>query len=145
MAVGGITDFFIARNADQWITIEGRPAGRDADAPELAVEGVTPGYFRGAGIDLGREGQKSRTATTKMVPPDVYIVNETLARRFWPKHTAIGKRLVGGEKPPKDGRWATVIGVVRDIRRESLDVTPIMLGFIPAFPRTMDLTIRVAG
>ncbi len=38
-----------------------------------------------------------------------------------------------------------MIGVVRDIRRESLDVTPIMLGFIPAFPRTMDLTIRVAG
>lgn len=38
-----------------------------------------------------------------------------------------------------------MIGVVRDIRRESLDATPIMLGFIPAFPRTMDLTIRVAG
>ena len=38
-----------------------------------------------------------------------------------------------------------VIGVVRDIRRESLDVAPIMLGFIPAFPRTMDLTIRVDG
>ena len=64
---------------------------------------------------------------------------------FWPGHSAIGKRLVGGETPPKDGRWATVIGVVRDIRRESLDITPIMLGFIPAFPRTMDLTIRVGG
>jgi putative ABC transport system permease protein len=38
-----------------------------------------------------------------------------------------------------------VVGVVRDIRRESLDVSPIMLGFVPAFPRTMDLTIRVAG
>ncbi len=57
MAVGGITDFFIVRNADQWVTIEGRPAGREEGAPRLAVEGVTPGYFRGAGIDLveGRE------------------------------------------------------------------------------------------
>jgi putative ABC transport system permease protein len=144
VAVGGITDFFIARNADQWVTIEGRPAGREAGAPRLAVEGVTPGYFRGAGIDLA-EGREFEDRDYEDGAPDVYIVNETLARRFWPGQSAIGKRLVGGETPPKDGRWATVIGVVRDIRRESLDVTPIMLGFIPAFPRTMDLTIRVAG
>ncbi len=144
VAVGGITDFFIARNADQWVTIEGRPAGRDAGAPRLAVEGVTPGYFRGAGIDLV-EGREFEDRDYEDGAPDVYIVNETLARRFWPGQSAIGKRLVGGETPPKDGRWATVIGVVRDIRRESLDVSPIMLGFIPAFPRTMDLTIRIAG
>ena len=142
VAVGGITDFFIARNADQWVTIEGRPAGREAGAPRLAVEGVTPGYFRGAGSDLV-EGREFEDRDYEDDAPGVYIVNETLARRFWPGQSAIGKRLVGGETPPKDGRWATVIGVVRDIRRESLDVTPIMLGFIPAFPRTMDLTIRV--
>jgi putative ABC transport system permease protein len=144
VGVGGITDFFISRNADQWVTIEGRPAGRDAGAPRLAVEGVTPGYFRGAGIDLV-EGREFEDRDYEDGAPSVYIVNETLARRFWPGQSAIGKRLVGGETAPKDGRWATVIGVVRDIRRESLDVPPIMLGFIPAFPRTMDLTIRVAG
>jgi predicted permease len=144
VAVGGITDFFIVRNADQWVTVEGRPAGREAGAPRLAVEGVTPGYFRGAGIDLV-EGREFEDRDYQDGAPAVYIVNETLARRFWPGQSAIGKRLVGGERPPKDGRWATVVGVVRDIRRESLDVVPIMLGFIPAFPRTMDLTVRVAG
>jgi putative ABC transport system permease protein len=144
VAVGGITDFFISRNADQWVTIEGRPARRADGAPRLAVEGVTPGYFRGAGIDL-IEGREFEDRDYEDGAPGVYIVNETLARRFWPGQSALGKRLVGGETPPKDGRWATVIGVVRDIRRESLDVAPIMLGFIPAFPRTMDLTIRVAG
>jgi putative ABC transport system permease protein len=144
VAVGGITDFFISRNADQWVTIEGRPAGREAGAPRLAVEGVTPGYFRGAGIDLV-EGREFEYRDYEDGAPAVYIVNETLARRFWPGQSAIGTRLVGGEAPPTDGRWATVIGVVRDIRRESLDVTPIMLGFVPAFPRTMDLTVRVAG
>ena len=144
VAVGGITDFFITRNADQWVTVEGHPAGRSAGAPRLAVEGITPGYFRGAGIELV-EGREFEDRDYEDGAPDVYIVNETLARRFWPGQSAIGKRLVGGEAPPKDGRWATVIGVVRDIRRESLDVTPIMLGFIPAFPRTMDLTIRFAG
>ncbi len=144
VAVGGITDFFIVRNADQWVTIEGQPAGRNAGAPRLAVEGVTPGYFRGAGIDLV-EGRDFEDRDYEDGAPGVFIVDDALARRFWPGQRAIGKRLVSGEAPPKDGRWATVIGVVRGIRRESLDVTPIMLGFVPAFPRTMDLTIRVAG
>ena len=144
VAVGGITDFFIVRNADQWVTIEGHPAGRNAGAPRLAVEGVTPGYFLGAGIDLV-EGREFEDRDYEDGAPGVFIVDEALARRFWPGQSAIGKRLVSGETPPKDGRWATVIGVVRGIRRESLDVTPIMLGFVPSFPRTMDLTIRVAG
>ena len=138
VAVGGITDFFIVRNADQWVTIEGQPAGRNAGAPRLAVEGVTPGYFRGAGIDLV-EGREFEDRDYEDGAPGVFIVDDALARRFWPGQSAIGKRLVSGEAPPKDGRWATVIGVVRGIRRESLDVTPIMLGFVPAFPRTMDL------
>ena len=71
-------------------------------------------------------------------------MSETLARRFWPGESAVGKRLVGGESPPKDDRWSTVVGVVKDIRREGLDVAPILGGYIPAFPRGMDLTIRAS-
>ena len=44
-AVGAITDFFIRRNADQWVTVEGREAGRKEGDPRLAIEVVTPGYF----------------------------------------------------------------------------------------------------
>jgi putative ABC transport system permease protein len=71
-------------------------------------------------------------------------VNESLARSFWPGESAIGKRIVGGESPPKDGRWGTVVGVVRDMRREGLDVPPILGAFIPAFLRGMDMTIRAS-
>jgi hypothetical protein len=41
----------------------------------------------------------------------VSIVNETMARRFWPGRSAIGQRWIGGQSPPKDDRWNTVIGV----------------------------------
>jgi putative ABC transport system permease protein len=143
VAVGGITDFFIRRNADQWVTIEGRAAGREEGAPRLASEGVTPGYFRAVGIEL-LEGRDFEDRDYEPGAPGVFIVSETLARRFWPGESAIGKRLVGGESPPKDGRWSTVVGVVKDIRREGLDVAPILGAFIPAFPRGMDLTIRAA-
>lgn len=144
VAVGGITDFFIRRNADQWVTIEGRPAGKEAGAPRLAVEGVTPGYFHAAGIEL-LEGRDFNEQDFESGRPGVFIVSDTLARKFWPGESAVGKRLVGGESPPKDGRWNTVIGVVKDMRREGLDVAPILGGFIPAFPRTMDLTIRASS
>ena len=143
VAVGGITDFFIRRNADQWVTIDGRAARRDEGAPRLAIEGVTPGYFRAVGIEL-LEGRDFDERDYEAGAPGVVIVSDTLARKFWPGGTAVGKRLVGGETPPKDGRWSTVVGVMKDMRREGLDITPILGAFIPAFPRGMDMTIRAS-
>ena len=106
---------------------------------------MTPGYFRGAGIDLVEGREFEDRDYEDGCPQRLHRQRNAGATASGPSKSAIGKRLVGGETPPKDGRWATVIGVVRDIRRESLDITPIMLGFIPAFPRTMDLTIRCRG
>jgi predicted permease len=144
VAVGGITDFFIRRNADQWVTIDGGPEGRDPGSPRLAVESVTPGYFRAVGIDV-LEGRDFDARDYEPGAPGVFIISDTLARRLWPGDTAIGKRIVGGERAPKNGRWSTVVGVVRDMRREGLDIAPILGAFVPSFPRIMDLTIRVSA
>ena len=104
---------------------------------------MTPGYFLGAGIDLS-EGREFEDRDYEDGAPGVYIVDEALARRFWPGQSAIGKRLVSGETPPKDGRWATVVGVVaRSGARASMSHRSSRV--LPSFPRTMDLTIRVAG
>ena len=143
VAVGGITDFFIRRNADQWVTIKGQPAGRPLESPRLAIEGVTPGFFPAAGIPLV-EGRDFTEADYAPGAAPVYIVNESLARRFWPGESAIGKQIVSGEAPPKDGHWRTVVGVVRDIRREGRDLEPILGAFNPSLPRVMDLTIRAS-
>jgi putative ABC transport system permease protein len=143
LAVGGITDFFLRRNGDQWVTIEGRPAGREAGAPKLAIEGVTPGFFGAAGIDV-IEGRDFADADHELSAPSTFIVSESLARRFWPGESAVGKAIVGGETVPKDGRWGTVIGVAKDIRREGRDVSPILLAYIPAFPRPFDMTVRTS-
>lgn len=143
VAIGAITDFFIRRNADQWVTVRGRPAGRDEGSPRLAIEVVTPGFFRAMGIELV-EGRDFTDADYEPGAPGVYIVSESLARRFWPGTSAVGKEIIGGERPPKDGRWNTVVGVVRDIRREGLDVAPILGAYTPAFPRGMDMTIRAS-
>ena len=142
-AVGAITDFFIRRNADQWVTVQGRPAGRQHGDPRLATEGVTPGYFRAAGISL-LQGRDFEPRDYEPGAPPVFIVSDSLAQRFWPGETAVGKLMVTGDEPPKDGQWGVVVAVVRDVRRESLDLSPILGAYMPSFPRGMDMTIRTA-
>lgn len=141
VGVGGITDFFIRRNADQWVTIKGRPGGREEGSPRLAVEGVTPGFFNASGIAV-LEGRDFDEQDYRADAAPVVIVNQSLARRFWPGESALGKQMVRGERPPADGRWQTVIGVVADMRREGRDVAPVLGAFTPSIPRTMDMIVR---
>jgi len=77
------------------------PPGR---APLRHVNGVTPGYFAALGQPL-RAG-RAFTAADREEQPAVVIVNETLARTFWPDASALGRR-IGDEE---------IVGVVADVR-----------------------------
>ena len=143
IAVGGIKQFFLRRNPDQRVTIEGRETASNEGPPRLSVDAATPGYFRSMGIELleGRDFDDGDLEPGARVS----IVNETMARRFWPGKSAVGKRWIGGGSAPKDGRWTTVVGVVKDMRREGLDVAPIASAFIPDFfSQNFDMTIRAS-
>jgi putative ABC transport system permease protein len=103
------------------------PYGYSDDTPAFSIEGqpkqlgelrtaernsIGPDYFRLMHIGLmeGREFNDSDAADS----PRVAIVSESLARRYWPGVSAIGRRLKIGEDEAKDP-WATVVGVVADI------------------------------
>jgi putative ABC transport system permease protein len=88
------------------------PKGQE---PQAQFNTATPDYFATMGIPLvqGRlfnDGDRLGT-------PDVIVVNQTAARRFWPGQDAIGKQIkyVGG-----DDRPATVVGVVGDAKHDWL-------------------------
>ena len=51
--------------------------------------------------------------------PLVIVVNETLARRFWPRESALGHRVSMYSNPPV---WRTIIGVVKDVRERGYEV-----------------------
>jgi putative ABC transport system permease protein len=89
-------------------------------APPLAVIPVLPSFFQTLGVTL-REG-RDFSAADREGSPHVAVVNETLARTFWPRETAIGKRL----RSAKDngGDVVTIVGVVSDIKRRGLDQPP---------------------
>jgi putative ABC transport system permease protein len=76
---------------------------------------VTPGYFRTMGIPL-IYGRDFTDADTKD-KPGVTIVDERLARQYWPNENPVGKRVRFG--PPEDNEpWHTVIGVAGTVRHQ---------------------------
>jgi predicted permease len=99
------------------LTVEGYPVLSVGQAPSIQHTVVTPGYFRTMGIAL-LSGRDFNDADAKD-SPDVTIVDERLAREYWPNDTPIGKRIRFG--PPEDNEpWHTVIGVVRSVRHQKM-------------------------
>ena len=85
--------------------------------PEWQI--VTPDYFRTLGVSLleGRFFTDSDGADA----PGVVIVNETMARQYWPQGHPVGRRIKmdGAVNNP----WITVIGVTKDVRQSDLTTT----------------------
>ncbi|PTY04924.1 permease [Opitutaceae bacterium EW11] len=92
--------------------VENRAQVQAGDAPLAFFTGVLPRYFEGLGIRLaaGRDFTRRDDANA----PRVAIVNEALARAFWPGEDPIGKRI--GNVDPSNPRWMEVVGVASDTR-----------------------------
>jgi putative ABC transport system permease protein len=72
---------------------------------------VTPGYFNAIGMSLVRG--RDFTATDNEDSPKVVIINEALARQFFPNQDVIGQRFGLGEQ--------IIVGIVGDARDDNLD------------------------
>jgi putative ABC transport system permease protein len=90
----------------------GEPSGPTIEPPHAEYGVAMPGYFKAMGISL-IAGRDFSTADRNGAPR-VVIVDEQLARRHWPNETAVGKQVNANDEP---GRWSTVVGVVRHVRR----------------------------
>lgn len=85
----------------------------------------SPDYFRAVGIPLV-QGRFFNQRDTKD-SPRVLLINDVMARRYWPGEDAVGKRLTFDDKP-KESDWFRVVGVVGDVKD-----TPESKGAEPAF------------
>ncbi|MBI2946440.1 MAG: ABC transporter permease, partial [Verrucomicrobia bacterium] len=94
--------------------IEGRPAPPLGQEPVVNAEAVTPDYFETMGIRL-QQGRAFTSADTTN-RPNVVIINEAMARRFWPNESPLGKRIGGYDRANPDPEWQEIVGVVNDIR-----------------------------
>jgi predicted permease len=110
-AVGpAVTGTFRGNVPNENIVIEGQVPTQDVE--RHGRELVSDGYFRAMGIPLHRG--RLFSAEDRRGGAGVSVVNETMARRFWPNESPIGKRFKQ-VLPGMDGQWITVVGVVGDI------------------------------
>jgi predicted permease len=86
---------------------------------------ATPDYFRALGTPLVRG--RFYTSSDNRDAHNVMIINQALAKQYWPKEDAVGKRMTFSDKPT-DKDWFTVVGVVGDVKDK-----PNSPGAEPAF------------
>jgi putative ABC transport system permease protein len=123
--------------------VEGRPAPSAEQRPIGLIRSVSPAYFGAMGIPL-LAGRALTDSDTALSPP-VIVVNQTLARRFWPGGGAIGGRLAIDQL---GGRVAEIVGVVGDVKPDRMDggEWPTLYHSYPQAPAAaMTLAVRTAG
>ncbi|MGE0160708.1 MAG: ABC transporter permease [Gemmatimonadales bacterium] len=139
VAVGLIEDLFIGGAPSSAVTVEGG-SGETVDRIPLRIDAVAGDLFGAIGVPLV-EGRLFSSADGADATP-VAIVNETMARRFWPGASPVGRRFRTGGGAAS---WVEVVGVVGDMRRQGVELEPIAQVFRPyaqAPSRNMNLIVR---
>jgi putative ABC transport system permease protein len=134
---------FSARQNTQYVVVEGRqvPAGQE---PAVEYTGVIGDFLTAMGVPLIRG--RLWTEEEMWERPGGVVVSESMARMLWPNEDPIGKRVTHNRAATQG--WATVIGVVGDVRQRSVDQPPRPQWYFPysnfSWP-LMTLAIRTTG
>jgi putative ABC transport system permease protein len=105
--------------------IEGRPRDDGVAMPQADFRSVSPDYFRTLGIPLVEGRVFAATDEAESTP--VALVNSSLARRYWPEESPLGRRI----SADSGKTWLTVVGVVGDVRHYGLDSPPADEMYLP--------------
>ena len=141
-----IEDIFLSATPTSTnFTIDGREMTQEERGIEVPLDAVSPDYFRVMGVPL-RDG-RTFTGADNLAAPPVVIINENMARRFWPNESAVGKRFKYGSADSQ-GPFMTVVGVVADMRRTGFDAPVRYETFRPHTQRavgSLTFVVRTTG
>jgi putative ABC transport system permease protein len=137
-------------NRDSYgVAFQALPAAIPADTPSALRYVVTPGYLAAMHIPLLR-GRVFDEHDKPGTPP-VVLINTSFARRWFPGMNPIGQHLKAGPDLLDQQRpWATVIGVVADVKQDSLSVGDanefyMPIGQWPWVDNQQTLVVRASG
>jgi putative ABC transport system permease protein len=128
-----------------FIEVSGRAAGRDVAGYRV----ISDGYLDVLGIRVvaGRAFDERDTGTAGRVA----LVNEALARAFWPDRDPLGERVKAVSMESAEGRdWLTVVGVVSDVRHfgYEYDSEPemyVLYRQVPTWAGAMTVVVQAAA
>src|SRR5215212_1214810 len=130
------------------------PEGIKAPIPGMAYDAnhrqVSADYLKTMNVPL-RHGRYFDARDNEQSVPAA-IINETMARQYWPGENALGRRFKIGDPDDKETPWTQIVGIVADIRQMGLDEAVKAEMYLPYqqindspwfIPR--DLAIRTSG
>ena len=113
----GVTNMLpLDGRTDNSFDIEGRTKAPDEMWPAVETRFASADYLRALQVRL-REG-RMLAETDGLDAPGAVVINKTFANLYWPKGDALGQRL---KLHRRETRWATVVGIVDDLREWGLD------------------------
>ncbi len=116
-------------NTDNSFHIEGRNEMVTKVYPDEEIRSITPEYFRVLQTPLLRG--RFFTAADDADAPGVVIINQAMAKKYWPGEDALGKRINFGDSDPTKIKWFTIVGIVTDLHHQGLDVDPKPEFYLP--------------
>ncbi|HEY6400135.1 MAG TPA: ABC transporter permease [Blastocatellia bacterium] len=112
-----------------FLTVEEQPALSIGQSPQIDNAIITPQYFRAMEIPL-LAGRAFTDADSASALP-VAIIDDRLAREYWPDESPLGKRIRIGQ-PDSDSPWRVIVGVVGAVRHGRLDTAARMMAYVPS-------------
>ena len=138
------------RGGTNGFVIEGKPRMAIGEYNDANIRVVTPDYLRTIGVPL--IGGRFISESDGPDAPPVALVNQTMARQFWPGENPLGGRFKLGDEE-STGPWIKIAGVVGDVRQMGLDVPARAEMYFPyaqpaasfGYLSPRDLAVRTGG
>jgi putative ABC transport system permease protein len=144
-AAGGVSLLPFSGNSSGTTTVDSRVvSGADA-SPEADRRDVLPGFFEAMGIDLIR-GRYIDDRDNETAAP-VAVIDETMAKTYWPNEDPIGQRLKLGARQ-SSAPWMTIVGLVKHVRYRTLEAKSRVQVYFPHAQRPfsdMALVVKTTG
>jgi putative ABC transport system permease protein len=140
VAAGAVAHLPLQGDAGRGFQIEGRPDPGPETQASADYTVTCPNYFRALGVPI-LEGREF-THQDSLGAPGVIVINQAMARKYWPKEDPLGRVIVQG------GARLTIVGVVADVHHWGLD-EKIHPQFFRPYPQAgwpvMSVVVRTAG
>jgi putative ABC transport system permease protein len=122
--------------------IEGKTVGPNESSPHGDRWLASDDYFQTMGIQLvkGRYFDAHDTADA----PGVAIIDEAMARKYWPGEDPLGRRIVF-EGTPQQPRWREIVGIVGHVRNEGLEGESRVQYYVPYAQRSTGTDLFVVA
>jgi putative ABC transport system permease protein len=121
-AAGAVSHLPLAGNGPTFnFDIQGRPAAKPGEEFKAQLRVASPDYFHAMGIPIleGRQFTIQDTSNS----PNVVVINDVMARRYWPNESALDKQ-INIQDDSGSPVWRRIVGVVSGVRHTSLEFQP---------------------